>query len=50
MTPEQIEEVDQKASELKCSMETAEYIISLEKSIGKLWIKVDELWSDYRQR
>ncbi|MEA3309309.1 MAG: hypothetical protein U9Q70_07345 [Chloroflexota bacterium] len=48
LTAEQI--IDAKAAELRCSMEVADYVIQLEKSLEKVRLKLDELWDDYRQR
>lgn len=47
---EMIEEIERKAGELRCSLEVAHYILKLEERLEAVSIKLDELWSDYRQR
>jgi len=45
---ERFEEVDRRATELKCSMELAEYTLILENKISRLQDKVEELWHQSR--
>ena len=45
---ERFAEIDSRATALKCSMEVAEYIISLERKLERMQDKIDQLWYQSR--
>ena len=52
VSDEMMDEIEQKASELQCSLQLAEYIVRLERTLSSFEKQVTEwrLWVDYQQR
>lgn len=50
LTSEECDEMEARATELRCSYQVALYIIALEKRVDRLEDKLDTLWEDYQQR